>query len=391
MSAVIDGEGRVFGRINLVDAALIMFAVILIPVAYAAFLLFRTPTPRITSVEPAQLTYVEDRAAGGTNLTGKLKVHGTGLRPILRALIGGQPAVAFIFESPTSADVLFGDLPVGTHDLVLLDGVQEVARADKAVTVPAKVQTASARVRVVGHLIDLEEQAARALRVGAKYPPAGAPDAEIVALGDPVPDLREVRLLDGLVELLARGRWQRPAAFVLDCDVSAPLQCRVGQVSLGGSEVLLNVPGSGGALRLRVREVVPADAPRPADVRVRFLAPADAIALMKPGDRDESAPLVDGRAATIISIESRQVVPGDFMLQASTDDAQPPSNIRAGDRVAAIEAVVRLGLDPARDGWRYRSHRVTVGRTLTFATPTYTMRGLVRSVVLSHESPAERR
>ena len=79
------------------------------------------------------------------------------------------------------------------------------------------------------------------------------------------------------------------------------------------------------------------------------------------------------------------------MLQAPTDDAQPPANLRAGDRVAAIEAVLRLGLDPARDGWRYRSHRVAVGRTLTFATPTYTMRGLVRSVVLSHEPPAERR
>jgi hypothetical protein len=391
VSAVIDGEGRVFGRVNLIDAAAILFALILIPVAYAAFLLFRTPTPRITSVEPAQLTYVEDRAAGGTNLSGKLKVHGTGLRPILRAVIGGQAAVAFIFENPTSADVLFGALPVGIHDLVLFDGVQEVARADKAVTIPAQVKTASAHVRVVGHLIDLDEKAARALQVGAKYPPAGSPEAEIVALGDPVPDFREVRLLDGLVDLAAHGRWQRPAAFELDCDVSAPLQCRVGQVSLGGAEVLLNVPGSGGALRLRVQEVVPAEAPRSAEVRVRFLAPADAVNLMKTGDRDASAPLVDGRAATILSIDSRQVMAGDLTLQAWTDDAQPPSNIRAADRVAAIEAVLRLGLDPARDGWRYRSHLVTVGRILTFATPNYTMRGLVRSVTISHEpSPAGR-
>src|SRR4029079_2581255 len=131
-----------------------------------------------------------------------------------------------------SADVLFGSLPVGTHDLVLLDGVQEVARANKAVTIPPQVKTASAHVRVVGHLIDLDEQAARALQVGAKYPPTGPPEAEIVALGDPMPDFREVRLLDGLVALAAHGRWQRSAAFELDCDVSAPLQCRVGQVSL---------------------------------------------------------------------------------------------------------------------------------------------------------------
>jgi len=335
MSSVIDREGRVFGRVNLFDAALILFAVVLVPVAYAAFLLFRAPAPRITSVEPAQLTYVEDRAAGGTELSGKLKVRGTGLRPILRAVIGDQAAVAFIFESPSSADVLFGNLPVGAHDLVLYDGVQEVARVSKAVTIPPKVKPASARVRVVGNLIDLDEAAARSLQIGAKYPPSGSPDAEIVALGDPIPDAREVRLLDGLVEVIAEGRWQRPAAIVLECDVAAPLQCRVGPVSLGGAEVLLIVPGSAGALRMRVQEVVPADPPRAAEARIRFLAPADAIDLVKPGDRDESAPLVDGRAAAIVSVESRQIVQGDITLQAPVDGVQPPPSIRAADRVAA--------------------------------------------------------
>jgi len=391
MSSVIDREGRVFGRVNLFDAALILFAVVLVPVAYAAFLLFRAPAPRITSVEPAQLTYVEDRAAGGTELSGKLKVRGTGLRPILRAVIGDQAAVAFIFESPSSADVLFGNLPVGAHDLVLYDGVQEVARVSKAVTIPPKVKPASARVRVVGNLIDLDEAAARSLQIGAKYPPSGSPDAEIVALGDPIPDAREVRLLDGLVEVIAEGRWQRPAAIVLECDVAAPLQCRVGPVSLGGAEVLLIVPGSAGALRMRVQEVVPADPPRAAEARIRFLAPADAIDLVKPGDRDESAPLVDGRAAAIVSVESRQIVQGDITLQAPVDGVQPPPSIRAADRVAAVDAIVRLGVDPARDGWHYRSHPMTVGHSITFVTPRYTIRGLVRSLTVSNAPSPERR
>lgn len=391
MSALLDRDGRVGGRVNLFDAALVLFAVILVPVAYAAFLLFRTPTPRITSVEPAQLSYVEDRAAGGTELSGKLKVRGTGLRPILRAVIGGQPAVAFIFENPSSADVLFGNLPVGAHDLVLFDGVQEVARAGRAVVIPAKVKPASARVRVVGHLLDMDEGAARSLQVGATYPPHGPTEAEIVALGDPGLDGRDIRLLDGLVEVTARGRWQRAAAVVLDCDVSSPLQCRVGQSSLGGAEVVLNVPGSAGALRLRVSEVVPADPPRAAEARIRFLAPADAIDLVKTGDRDDSAPAVDGRAATIVSIEGRQIVQGDLMLQAPVDGAQPPASIRAADRVASIEAVVRLGVDPARDGWHYRSHPMTVGQVITFVTPRYTIRGLVHSVTLANAPTAERR
>jgi hypothetical protein len=162
-------------------------------------------------------------------------------------------------------------------------------------------------------------------------------------------------------------------------------------VSLGGAEVLLIVPGSGGALRLRVQEVVPADPPRLAEARIRFLAPADAIDLMQAGDRDESVPLVDGRAATIVSVEGRQIVEGDISLQFPVDGAQPPVSIRASERVAAVDAIVRLGVDATRDGWHYRSHPMKVGQSLTFVTPRYTMRGLVRSVSVPNAPVPERR
>src|SRR5262245_66460339 len=111
-----EGMTRLFGRINIVDAAIGLFVLALIPAAYFSFLLFRTAKPVITSVDPAQLTYIEERASAGTQLSGKLKVHGRGLQPLLRASIGKQEAIAFIFESPESADVLFGELPPGDHD-----------------------------------------------------------------------------------------------------------------------------------------------------------------------------------------------------------------------------------------------------------------------------------
>jgi len=112
---------------------------------------------------------------------------------------------------------------------------------------------------------------------------------------------------------------------------------------------------------------------------------------VKPGDRDESAPVTDGRAATIVSVEPRQVVQGDITLQSPIDGAQPPASIRAADRVAAFDAIVRLGVDPARDGWHYRSHPMTVGHAITFVTPRYTIRGLVRSVTVSNAPSPERR
>ena len=135
MTPVVDERGRLFGRINLVDAAIGAFVIVLIPLAYGTVLLFRPSKPTITSVDHAQMTNVEERAGGGTRIDGKLKIHGTGLRPTLRATIGEQDAVGFLFETPSSADVLFGAIRPGIHDLVLYDGVQEVARSKDAVTI----------------------------------------------------------------------------------------------------------------------------------------------------------------------------------------------------------------------------------------------------------------
>src|SRR5262245_2727162 len=200
-----EGMTRLFGRINIVDAAIGLFVLALVPAAYFAFLLFRTAKPVITSVDQAQLTYIEERASAGTQLSGKLKVHGRGLQPLLRASIGSQSAIAFIFESPESADVLFGELPPGDHDLILYDGVQEVARAPRAVTIPARSTASSARMRVAGTLVNLDEPTGRALRVGQSFPEAGRPDAELVALGELRPDLRRVSEPTGTVNVVVEG------------------------------------------------------------------------------------------------------------------------------------------------------------------------------------------
>ncbi len=113
-------------RVNLFDAAVAGFVIVLIPIAYGTFLLFRTPHPVIMSVKRVEITK-EERRVGGPNLAAKLKVRGSGLRPMLRASIDDAPAIGFVFENPNSAALLVGSLPPGLHDLVLFDGAQEVA------------------------------------------------------------------------------------------------------------------------------------------------------------------------------------------------------------------------------------------------------------------------
>jgi len=135
-------------RINLFDAAIAVFVIVLIPIAYATYLLFRAPRPVIVSVKRVEITK-EERRVGGPNLVAKMKIAGSGLRPMLRATIDETPAIGFVFENPNSADLLLGATRPGVHDLVLYDGAQEVARAPKAVNLAAtSARTASVRVRL---------------------------------------------------------------------------------------------------------------------------------------------------------------------------------------------------------------------------------------------------
>jgi len=138
-------------RFNVFDAAVVGFVVVLIPIAYGTFLLFRTPRPIVTSVDRVEITK-EERRVGGPNLVAKLKIHGSGLRPMLRASIDDRPAIGLVFENPNSADLLVGATPPGAHDLILYDGTQEVARAPKAVVIDPAVlpRTAVVRVRFQG-------------------------------------------------------------------------------------------------------------------------------------------------------------------------------------------------------------------------------------------------
>ena len=161
--SVIDKDGRVFGRLNLVDAGILLFVLLLIPAGYATFLLFRTEKPTIESVTIVALGNEERRVSSGTILTAKLKVKGSGFNPLMRARIDSIDAVGMVYENPNSVDVIVGVVPPGKHDLVLYDGVQEVARASGAVQLEG---TEGPQVRAYGWLTDLTPQFADTLKAG---------------------------------------------------------------------------------------------------------------------------------------------------------------------------------------------------------------------------------
>ena len=181
---MIDDRGRLFGRFNLIDSLVVLLVLIAIPMAYGTYLLFRPGTPRIDSVSPSNITKEEQRVTNTARLVAKFKIKGTGFTPLLRARIGDADALGFVFENPNSADVLVGPIPAGPQDLILMDGVQEVARAQGAITVvperchvltsrrPADrsgrraAEGAPGRIRMAGRSAGLQDSRARASRAG---------------------------------------------------------------------------------------------------------------------------------------------------------------------------------------------------------------------------------
>ena len=97
--AFIDDRGRVFGRFNLIDLMVGVFVLVLVPIAYGAYALFRPAPPTITTIEPKVL------------LPGKgdqrIKITGTNFRPYLTAALGDSRAFTLLIESigPSKVDI----------------------------------------------------------------------------------------------------------------------------------------------------------------------------------------------------------------------------------------------------------------------------------------------
>jgi hypothetical protein len=343
---LVDDRGRLFGRINLVDAAIVVFAIALIPVAYGTYLLFRPARPRIDSVTRVEIGK-EERRIGGSALMAKFKVAGTGFNPLMRVWIGSSstPAIGFVFENPNSADVLVGVVPIGTHDLILVDGVQEVARAPGAVTVQ---DTEGTSIRAVGWLTNLDPGTAKGLHAGFTSPKEAPGTFEIVTLGPVRPARSRITVGASSADTPVHGLVEREAVLTIRCDSPAAADsCSInGATVTGRPPVAVNIAGGWSYL---IHEVLPTTAPRKARAQIRFSGPQ--VALMRAGDRDA---FLDARAAVLSNVGGRE------------------SN--------AITVTLEMGVDDSREGWRYRGRLLRPGAELGITTDRYEAVGQIISV-----------
>ena len=349
----IDDRGRIFGRVNLVDAVVLGFVLLLIPIAYGTWLLFHPTKVQITSVTRVPLTN-EQRIADPLRVAARLKVRGSGFAPMLRAWIGSEPAIGFMFEDPNSADVIVGAMPPGEYDVALYDGGQEVARAAKAYVIPATQN--HDQIKAVGRLVDLDKAAADGLRAGAAFPSGSEARVRVDALGSVEPGRRPLLVQPGRdagherLDVPRAGTFERNATLVLACDPTDQQHttCTIGGAyPAPGSQ--LRVAGASDQMTFIVDELLPAAPAEPMDLTVR-LSGGPELVLIKVGDRDS---LLDDRAAVVTSIGSRSGT--------------------------TLDVRMRIGADRARDGWRYRGRLVKTGASFSLTTEQYIANGTVVS------------
>lgn len=256
MKRVIDDQGRIFGRVNLIDAAAVLVLFLLVPVGYGAWAFFRIPSPEIVALSPSVLPPGKDL---------RVQLQGKNLRPFLRAQIGSQSAVLLI-QSPTLGEVILPELELGSYELVLFDESQEVARRPGALTIerPAPPPAVSmADVRLFGSFTGLDRALVATLSTikGAGQSAWG----EIITLESPQPDYIRLNGRAGLVS--SRTDKLRVDALIrIRCAVASG-SCRVGDTVVAPGAVV-SIPEKGIALKFEVAEIYPAEGMPIAEIKL---------------------------------------------------------------------------------------------------------------------------
>lgn len=367
---LIDDRGRLFGRVNLIDAVAGVVVLGLIPLAYAAIVLFGVPVPKVTSVTPAQVT-------AGQAAT--VEITGADLRPFLKAAFGTVPSRGFFVQSPTRAEVHVPDLPLGTYDLILSDESRAILTVPAALTVVAPtVAAANAEVQVRGTFVGLTADQARALTPGtALTAQAGAPpSATVVAVRPPAPALERVKVGPNAFFSIPSptGSVRVPAVVLLRCAV-ANGECRAsGTLVEEGATLAMAGPAGGSPVTFVVGEVRPAQAPISfpptspaiAVIRVRFVGGPELLSAIRPGDRDVAGAGVTAEAdrAVLVGVGGDQQKTSGLI---STEGVLRRS-IQVQESVLTFSGTVRVPVVYTPAGWTYKDRPVKVGAPFPFET-----------------------
>lgn len=379
--ALVDERGRVFGRVNLIDLLVGAFCLLLIPLAYGAFVLFRTPPPAITSVTPATVE-VGSKA--------RVTVTGSGLRPFLVANVGAHRA-EFYVASQTRAEVAVPDMPAGTYDLILSDDSLIVATAVGAITIVPPPPPPGIAVQVSGTFNGVSEAVAKTLTAGARFPATGEPAVEILAVRPPTPLVVRLPAASGVIERPVPGLVRVPAVVRIRC-APAGETCKAGDTVVAAGATIQVAAGP--SLPFRVLDVSDADMPplfepeafsQTLEVEARLLTSPETLPRLAAGARDADrrilSPEMASPPAVLLTFRRAGAVDARTMTDWFGLDVRTSFQLQQIPRpLAIVDATLSVPVQRTADGWEYKGTAVKLGAPIFFEGPFYTLRGWILGV-----------
>jgi hypothetical protein len=345
--AIVDQQGRLFGRFNVIDAVVAVFVVGLIPLLYAAAVLFRVPPPVLTGIQPAAL-----QAGSG----GRVTIKGENLRPYMRVSFGNNQGINFLFKSITEAEVDLNAMPPGVYDVVLYDVAQEQARLPQALTILPPPLPAT-RVTLVGVFGNLDAERAKLLKPGDVVEGVGT----IRVVGTPMPSQMRVTSNGLIIEIAIDRAVMLPAEVEGSCEMppqSGMPYCLANGTSLQPTVVLMGQHAAG-KLPFQIDQLRGPGALHSVEVVARFAGPARLISGIRAGDIDLGMftnPLSAG--ATVVDVRRRSLTPD----------------------VDQAEVTLQLKAEHGSNGWVYGSLPLRGGADIAFRNGRYQVNGPVISV-----------
>jgi len=364
---IVDDRGRVAGRVNLLDAFVAVFLLVVVPLGYGAYLLFRTPKPKLVGIAPTTIYQ-------GPNV--RIGISGLNLRPFMRVSFDTIQGRTFLIGSTKFAAIDMPDLAPGTYDVVLFDYMQEVDRLPKALTVLPQAPQPLIEMEVAGSFLYMPGTAS--FTVGTKFPPTGDPIAEVLAVGPPSPADIRVRAGDVTVAVPVPGQSQVPATLRVKCSVSAApdgtLQCNVPgprATAVVAPDSNLTLAGPNGWVNFQISEAHATAKPAVARARVTFIVSAAMLARIKVGDTDKSPGAgALGHAAKIVSLDGVAAASAGALARASIIAGEP----------RALTATLVVPIQQATGGWSYKREPFKIGGSLVFETRDYVVHGEVADI-----------
>lgn len=360
---LVDDSGRLFGRVNLIDALVGVVLLLLIPLGYGAYGLFRQPTPRLISVEPSTIV-------SGKNT--RVRVQGEYLRPVLR-LNAGTQAAQLLIETPSTAEITLPELGPGSHDLVLFDEAREVARLANALT----VETLRSRVKVYGTFGGLSAGRAEALTNELRSAQRTQQGIKVNVVYPSEPELFRPQDLTSAVPLA--GKFRVPSELELDCIivVAGKGGCRMGETDIvAGTEIPVTLPA--GAVLFRVIADTPVVSSF-VDVDARFFASPEASAIAKRGDADSAVRGVGSSwQATLLEVTiTSATVTAALNIPMSPKNVVEFRTVQIPEQRRVLTARLRVPVQKTETGFQYNGESLKIGETFIFRTDRYVLPGVI--------------